>query len=186
MIARKARTVAVALVCWLAAGCPNSAGVTCPLGQQACNGVCVTLAVDAKNCGGCGKTCPAALACIDGACGCPAGLVDCNDRCVDPNVDGQNCGGCGKPCGPGTACSAGSCMVTCGTGLMACNNQCVDTQTNQQNCGQCGMPCGDRTICCGGACITPDSTDHCGSCAPCPMATPRCFDDGGFMCGPPG
>src|SRR5690348_765441 len=87
MIACMARTVAVALVCLLAAGCPNSAGITCPPGQQFCSGACISVSADARNCGGCGMVCAAALACIDGKCGCPAGLDECGQRCVDFAAD---------------------------------------------------------------------------------------------------
>src|SRR4051794_25087274 len=99
MFARTARSVGVTLACLvvslITAGCPNSAGITCPDGQTACNGTCIGTTTDAKNCGMCGRTCPAALACIAGECGCPGALTICTDSCVDTAVDRGNCGACG-------------------------------------------------------------------------------------------
>ena len=183
MIARKARTAAVALLCLLAAGCPNSAGITCPPGQSYCNGACITVAADARNCGGCGKICPDTLACIDGSCGCPGGLTECNQRCIDTNVDGNNCGSCGKACGAGTACVNGSCGITCGPNLTVCGAQCIDTQNDGANCGMCGMACPAFTICCGGQCVGTLTSQHCGSCLPCPAGF-SCVSDGPTCIGP--
>jgi hypothetical protein len=179
-------TLACLVVCLAVAGCPNSAGITCPDGQMACNGMCIGVTADAKNCGMCGHVCPAALACIAGQCGCPGALKNCGDVCADTAVDRANCGNCGVPCGPGQICMGGSCVLSCTPNRTACNNQCVDTMFDSANCGMCGMPCGARAICCGGQCVSPGTIDHCGSCAPCPNVGDFCSTPDGptgtFQC----
>jgi hypothetical protein len=196
MMARTARGVFATLatgwlgllLCLTTAGCPNSAGITCPDGQMQCNGTCIGVTADGNNCGMCGRTCPAALACIAGECGCPGALKNCGDVCVDTAVDGRNCGDCGRPCGPSQVCSGGSCMVSCGSGLSNCNGQCINTMTDSNHCGMCGMPCGQFTICCGGSCVAPGTFEHCGSCTPCPNPGDFCSAPDGptgtFQCLP--
>ena len=164
----------------LLSGCPNSAGITCPPGLNACNGKCISVGGDSANCGACGKVCPGALACINGSCGCPGGLTNCADVCVDQNVDGNNCGGCGTACVAGMVCSAASCQLTCGANLQQCGASCIDTQNDPLNCGMCQHPCGTFESCCAGSCVTAGTDAHCGSCAPCPSGY-LCFDAGGDM-----
>jgi len=161
-------------------GCPNGAGITCPTGQNFCNGSCVFVGSDPANCGVCGKACPGALACINGSCGCPTGLTNCADVCVDENVDGNNCGSCGAACVAGMVCSSGMCEVTCGPNLQQCGNSCIDTQNDPRNCGMCQHACDASSICCSGACVPLGTNDHCGSCAPC-MPGNFCVDPGGDM-----
>ena len=81
---------------------------------------------DIKNCGGCGKACPAypngGAACLKGACvlfSCNPGFLDCNqmpgDGCeIAAATDAKNCGGCNKACDLGEACKAGSCIINPG------------------------------------------------------------------------
>lgn len=161
-------------------GCPNGAGITCPTGQNFCNGKCIYVTSDPQNCGGCGMACPGALACINGSCGCPGGLSNCADVCVDENVDGNNCGSCGAACVAGFVCSSGTCEVTCGANLQQCSQSCIDTQNDPRNCGMCQHACDTNQICCAGQCVLDDTRDHCGSCAPC-LATEFCFNAGGDM-----
>jgi hypothetical protein len=162
-------------------GCPNGAGITCPTGQSFCNGQCIFANSDPQNCGGCGRACPGALACINGSCGCPTGLSNCADVCVDENVDGNNCGSCGAACVAGFVCSSGTCQVTCGSNLQQCGSSCIDTQNDPRNCGMCQNACAANNICCGGTCVLNDSPQHCGGCAACPNVTDFCFDSGGDM-----
>ncbi len=164
----------------LLAGCPNSAGITCPNGQNFCGGKCVYVASDPANCGGCGTVCPGSLACINGTCGCPTGLSSCADVCVDENVDGNNCGDCGIACVAGMVCSSGSCEVTCGPNLQQCGSSCLDTQNDPMNCGTCQNACGAFQLCCAGTCVQSGTDNHCGSCAPCPSGA-FCFSSGGDM-----
>ena len=46
----------------------DSDGTTCAAGQTDCNGVCVDISSDSKNCGSCGSQCPAGSSCSSGEC----------------------------------------------------------------------------------------------------------------------
>ena len=63
------------------AGCNEE--IVCPAGQRDCGGACVDVALDAANCGACGKTCNAGEACRAGSC------TDCASACGA----GQTCEG---------------------------------------------------------------------------------------------
>ena len=108
--------------------CANSAcGFgSCNQGYDDCNhkpadGCETMIAVDANNCGVCGKICPSIAngtrACANGACGvgaCSQGYADCNgkagDGCeVNTDSDPANCGSCGVACPKGN-CTAGACI----------------------------------------------------------------------------
>jgi hypothetical protein len=129
----------------------------CP-GSKLCNGKCVDVSLDPKNCGDCGATCKDGEVCSAGKCGlgCGAGTVQCGDKCTDTKVDPANCGACGKACGEGQVCSAGICAVECFGGTTKCPGQngdtCVDTQSDHENCGACGTACGADEVCTGGKC----------------------------------
>jgi hypothetical protein len=158
--------VLVAVIALL--GCPNSVGVTCPNGQQYCNGQCLMVDTDAKNCGACGKPCPAGLGCFAGTCGCPAGLATCTEMCVNTQQDNLNCGACGQACPAGNVCSGGTCKPGCTANLLLCGNICVDPQSDGKNCGTCGHGCDPGNYCVGGNCVL--------ACAP-PLLV--CMPDGG-------
>ena len=57
-------------------------GPSCPPEELACGLVCVNVASDPVNCGGCGIPCSLGQTCQRGACLCPTGLLDCNGGCV--------------------------------------------------------------------------------------------------------
>jgi hypothetical protein len=66
-----------------------------------CDGACVDLEMDPKNCGACGVivNTVGGLSCKNGAPACPKPTdVACNDMCVDAMSDLFNCGGCGNSC----------------------------------------------------------------------------------------
>lgn len=183
-----ARALGLAAAAVALAGCLDGAGVTCPAGEALCAGRCVALGNDAANCGACGTVCPAGLACIQGACGCPMGLAACGDACVDTQHDPANCGGCGTACGQDQFCVDGSCVFGCPAPLTICTsagNFCIDTQNDPQNCGGCFNACPQFQICCSGTCVSPDTSEHCGSCRSC-MSGEFCFDmpGEGFFCSP--
>ena len=87
-----------------------------------CNGSCVFLQTDPKNCGSCGNTChgyPNATGsgCSGGKCilTCSAGHGDCNHSSADGcetciKYDINNCGTCGNHCPDGTFCYQNNCM----------------------------------------------------------------------------
>jgi hypothetical protein len=96
-------------------------GSCCP------SGACADLALDDRNCGGCGVICPAGQSCQNGLCN---GLLECasgragsycnldaglsylccpGSGCADTSTDSSNCGACGAVCPNGHSCTAGSC-----------------------------------------------------------------------------
>jgi hypothetical protein len=76
-------------------GAPGEGGVDggCATGRD-CNGTCVDVASDPKNCGGCGIACGATQVCSQGQCTstCATGLTSCSGACVDLTSDPQDCG----------------------------------------------------------------------------------------------
>lgn len=101
--------------------CPASA-------PGVCDGACVDLRADTRNCGRCGTRCAAGEACVasgaagdagvaDGGAsavcqqGCPSGQDFCPGRgCSNRMTDPANCGACGTVCGNGKACLGGICQ----------------------------------------------------------------------------
>jgi hypothetical protein len=98
---------------------PAAASQTADCASQSltdCGGVCVDVANDPNNCGGCGLLCPQGDSCSAGVCiaveapvaDCASqGLTDCGGVCVDITADAANCGGCGIVCP--TQCTGGIC-----------------------------------------------------------------------------
>lgn len=90
---------------------PLPSGIcTCP-GQMYCDGTCVDLDTDNKNCGSCGTECYANEACIAGECQCAPGSNECFPGiCTDFQTDPENCGSCGNSCyGLAPTCIKGKC-----------------------------------------------------------------------------
>lgn len=77
---------------------PPGTRVVCTSGLTDCNGACVKLLSDNRNCGSCGNQCytDANEFCCSGACS----FLD----------DRQNCGTCGHTCPSNTYCIGGSCQ----------------------------------------------------------------------------
>ena len=92
--------------------------------QTLCDGRCVDLANDPNNCGACGRTCAAGLACCDGVC-----------RAL--RTDNSNCGACGNACfiSGSRFCACGIC-VFCPLGAVLSQDTCrCDCPDGQTNCG---------------------------------------------------
>ncbi len=163
-------------------------GTTCFPGTTACNGVCVDLDTDPKNCGACASPCATAKVCSKGACAdaCGTGTTSCSGSCVDLGTDPKHCGSCDTACSGGKVCSSGACVTGCATGETSCAGACVDTQVDPENCGSCGQKCalggcisgkcqcsdgvksGDESdVDCGGSCAPCSSGKACGSAADC-------------------
>ncbi|MFO0629287.1 MAG: hypothetical protein U0325_27170 [Polyangiales bacterium] len=151
----------------------------CPVGQQVCDGRCVSTRSD-DHCGACGARCEAGFACVAGAgdagaprCErvCSPGQTRCGSgeaaQCVSVTMDPRNCGACGARCDAlpnveGAACARGRCEVgTCAAGFANCDgvagNGCeVDTLSTTSHCGRCGGACVARAnsvaLCRNGAC----------------------------------
>lgn len=181
--------------------CGNFCSV--PNGMGACNGTCslkgcfkgffdcdgkyangceVAISGDPKNCGVCGKVCPAPAnatpGCIGGLCDigvCLPGFGDCDNNpatgCeTNLNTSANNCSGCGDICkvANGTAsCVNAQCAVgACNSPFKDCNGNPVDgcetdVATDLANCGRCGNACtavNGNAACNNGICIV-------GSCA---------------------
>jgi Concanavalin A-like lectin/glucanases superfamily/Regulator of chromosome condensation (RCC1) repeat/EGF-like domain/Human growth factor-like EGF len=91
---------------WMGASCESAAG--CPAGFADCDGdlanACeVQVSQDLKNCGGCGKVCPASP---NGTATCAAGV--CGFTCA-AGFSGPDCLGPGDPCDPNPCQNDGAC-----------------------------------------------------------------------------
>jgi Stigma-specific protein, Stig1 len=115
--------------------------------------VCVNLADDEENCGGCGEACPAGAACTMGGCACSPGATVCAGTCVDLEGDARNCGACRRACAAGQVCVAGTCLVTCQEGQTVCDGTCVNLRSDSDNCGACGHDCKGKRECVAGECV---------------------------------
>ena len=91
----------------LAGHCATQTADCTAQGLTDCGGICVDVANDPSNCGGCGLVCPQGDSCSAGVCiaveapvaDCASqGLADCGGVCVDVLTDPANCGGCGVVC----------------------------------------------------------------------------------------
>ena len=126
-----------------------------------CEGACVDLAFDPKNCHSCGHGCPGTT-CDNSSCTntCAQGFIDCNknvaDGCeVNSAVDPQNCGNCTIICGFGLECVVGKCQ--CPKGTADCDgskdNGCeTDTSSDPASCDGCGKACSSGQRCVASTC----------------------------------
>jgi len=89
--------------CGEESGGREAADSQCAVGQDLCNGICVSLQSDPLNCGACGALCDEGSYCSGGVCvaQCAAGETECGASCVDISVDPSHCGGCNQPCSAG-------------------------------------------------------------------------------------
>ena len=143
----------------------GQSGVTCPAGQTACAGACVSLSDSPAHCGECGRACSAGQTCVAGACSCAPGFTDCGGPCVNLTTDGANCGECGNVCAAPLVCSLGQCSDSCAEGLTQCGSSCVDASTDAANCGGCGQACPVGQVCIHGSCGCDSGLTFCnGSC----------------------
>ncbi|MFO0650036.1 MAG: hypothetical protein U0326_27695 [Polyangiales bacterium] len=169
---------------------PTDMTPTCTSAQMLCGGACANVQSDDRNCGACGRACPAGNRCTAGACRvvCPTGQVACTvgtrsgdagadaaalpEVCVLPDTDRANCGMCGRACASGEVCSAGMCTTTCAAALTTCGTGdarfCADTSRDPANCGMCGRACAPGQACASGMCATS-----------CPTGQTACSGDGG-------
>ncbi len=156
-----------------AAGDTGAGDAGCASPAVACNGVCVTLASNLRNCGGCGNDCTklqnvdvSGVSCTNGRCAyvCAAGYEDCGDAgagCSTNLGSTASCGACGVACGGARGLCAQSdagayaCGSACGSGQSNCNGTCADLTANATHCGLCGIACSAAnatSACRAGAC----------------------------------
>ena len=176
------------LLCVLALGAASGClspvvGTECADGRNACDGICVNLDDDPRNCGACGNDC-GQLACFGGTCvgdddlpdggvipidpedggmggdggpslpPCDLGERECGGVCVDPTSDPDDCGSCESSCGADEVCSSGTCESECLPPATSCGDVCVDTRNDPDHCGSCSTVC-PSGICERGACEGP-------------------------------
>lgn len=136
-----------------AAGSGASGGTTsvCVAAEVRCAGRCIDPQTDRRNCGGCGRSCGATYACLDGACACPSEQVECIGGCVDTMTDTMHCGACNRECGSSQVCAAGRCA--CRAGERLCGSVCIDVTQDRNNCGACGTQCSISQACSAGKCL---------------------------------
>lgn len=146
---------------------------TCALGQDLCNGSCVSSTDPLFGCGA--STCtPCSLPHATTTCGgsgcavaaCDPGYADCNqtasDGCETDLSQSATCGTCNAQCGAAAPyCTPSGSSFTCvsgcsGTAPTLCGNQCVDLTSALDNCGTCGTACPSvadgQATCANGAC----------------------------------
>lgn len=131
-----------------------------------CNGSCIDVTQDPKNCGGCNNACAlkpgATVTCAGSQCksACNAATPkDCGTQCVSPDDPKYCLDGC-KPCPalPGTVagCQAGKCAYACAPGRWDCNQNLSDGCESTTSCnivGLCnGVSCTSDQTCCNGGC----------------------------------
>gem|GEM_PF-1593631 len=94
----------------------GSGAVACASSRQSCDGVCVDLQTDPRNCGECDVACPEGDVCTSGACAlfCGGGATKCGNQCVDLRDDPSHCGACEASCGPNAACVNAQCALLAG------------------------------------------------------------------------
>jgi hypothetical protein len=130
--------------------------LVCPAGQTDCDGACVSLATDSRNCGACGRAVGPLEVCSAGSAACRPGIAVCGGACTDLARDAANCGACGAACAEAdfctTASGATSCTASCPADFTACGRACVDTATDVFHCGACGHACAAGETCRAGAC----------------------------------
>jgi hypothetical protein len=153
-------------------------GAACGPNELCCDGACVRVLSDARNCGRCGNACGADEQCAGGVCqcgsgsGCGAGQTCCPGLgCVDLKTDAFNCGTCRKECNPGEMCVDGSCSCNGGAACAAgstsdalCCPGSGCSSTGTCTCG--GTDCAAPRVCCNGSSCVDLRNDpmNCGVC----------------------
>lgn len=148
---------------------------TCPDGQIACGGFCISPATDRKHCGAtadctgadAGVVCEPSDQCVDGACMlvCPEERIACEDACISPGTNRRFCGASGDclgenagvTCEESETCKDGICKSPeceadseCDDGVF-CNGEEIcfpgDPNADAFGCMQGQTPCKDGVEC---------------------------------------
>jgi hypothetical protein len=90
----------------------RAGAVTCISPKTLCNGKCVNLKKNRRNCGACAHKCSDNEICVHGVCtACAPGTSRCGNKCVDLGNDSSNCGSCGNVCPEPLVCIDGECQL---------------------------------------------------------------------------
>lgn len=141
----------------------------CSGGRLCCDGDCVSVLTDPRNCGECDNVCVpvGSSRCVNGECRPCDGLrVVCDGQCVDLTTDPSHCSACNRQCRAREECIGGNCVCPgetcpqngaccpagyhcvregagcCPNGFFSCNNG---------RCCPAGSTCGGS---CGGDCCS--------------------------------
>ncbi len=178
----------------------------CQEEDELCDGECVSLEDDARNCGECGRICLGATECFEGECVrfcddgcdrftelceqveyddvclCREGLDDCDGLCVDLRTDSDHCGACFNVCPEGHVCGDSECTeATCEEFEDACPDSCTNLDIDPMNCGVCGRRCASDELCFAGDCalyeeVDPELCNECPCLEECPLGS-CCYSD---------
>jgi Putative metal-binding motif len=195
--------------------CMDPPAITCPGGLVVCDDpntpgkqYCSDLKGDPKNCGACGRMCPAG--CQNGICAggggvdagaapagpdggatggtCGGGLQMCPTGCTSFTDDAQNCGGCGIPCAG--SCNTGTCMALgtnafgaiCNRNAECAGAMCMDAPRFGWPMGYCTSICdGQRPCGAGRVCVGPATASGFGTCRQMCATDAEC-GRAGFVC----
>lgn len=117
-----------------------------------CDGECVNLDDNVRNCGRCDAPCSEGQSCVAGVCrqACVPETTLCGDECRPLATDHENCGACGVACARTEACLGGAC--SCRDKWTRCDEDCVDLFSDDRNCGACAAACTAPAVCVAGSC----------------------------------
>ncbi|MBL8957589.1 MAG: hypothetical protein JNK82_42840 [Myxococcaceae bacterium] len=175
-----ARAATVAVLLLLTASCRGNGTrqVECPPRETDCNGTCVDLQTDEKNCGACANACAASFECVAGACQpiCGANEHVCNGVCVSSlstATCGTRCEPCPEPDGGIATCNGVACGLICPPTLRPCGGECASCPTTSggltcegNRCVASSCPAGQHL--CNGECVD-ENGGSCGeTCLRCP------------------
>ncbi|AKV03941.1 hypothetical protein AKJ09_10604 [Labilithrix luteola] len=142
------------------------------------NGCETSVRYDPKNCGACGRECPAGQECTEGTCYDPCIVANrpdtCNGECTNLKTDSSNCGTCGNKCDPKdpTKPALPSDMhYGCSQGT------CGNAQCNSSTKRDCNNDVSD------GCEVTLHTNDHCNDCNDKCPAGKTCMYNGVYYCG---
>ncbi len=175
----------------------NCINTSCTDGKRLCEGECIYVSDDPKNCGDCNNRCPEQQAthahseeCKSGICQfeCEGGFVNVSKsvtqadiRCIDPMTNDDFCGAKssedkGKTCTGNTHCRDGVCVEcvqnsNCPSSKPVCNNGSCVVCAGSQGCSGSTPVCLDQT-----RCVACTSDSHCSG------STPACNNNQCIAC----
>jgi hypothetical protein len=170
------------LALWLFACESPIVGLECRPEFTLCDGTCVDLRSDFRNCGQCDNSC-GHFVCMKGTCsseeirdsgsgdgGRPDGGSSPDDAGMDGGVrDGGPTDAGPRDAGPPDDDAGGfdpdANLPGCTVGYLDCGGECVNPATDTQHCGACNNVCGGDDLCSAGSCVPEceETLSQCGS-----------------------